>query len=121
MSLVKQKLTVRSADRIKFAETVVEVVNLGATLMPNTVPKMIAPFMWDFEIQVERNAQLKSTPTLIAYPAEIEVYSVSQLESMVWDEFREAVGLAGVRGRDRQKMIDDYVVAVRSRTTYGTI
>ena len=118
MSLVKQKLTVRSADRIKFAETVVEVVNMGATLMPNTVPKMTAPFMWDFEIHVERNAQLKSTPTLIAYPAEIEIYSVPELESMVWDEFREAVGLAGVKGRDRQKMIDDYVIAIKSRTQY---
>lgn len=114
MPIVKQKLTVRSNDRVRYIQTVLEMGNAGAKLVNNTVPKMIAPFTCDLEIELERSEQFKSTPTLIAYPVEFTTYTVKQLEDMVWDEFREAVGQAGVKGRDRKIMIEDYINVIKN-------
>lgn len=114
MALVKQKITVRTSDRAKFVDTIAELATLGATRMCNAVPRLIAPFMVDMEIMVERDKALKSTPTIIAYPVAFDRFTVRELEDMVWEDFREAVGQAGVKGRDRKKMIEDYVKVLQN-------
>ena len=115
MPIVKQKLTVRSVDRAKFVDTLLELGAKGAVRVDNAVPKMIMPFMAELEIEVERDAQLKSTPNMIAYPCHFETYSIGQLEEMIWPEFREAVALAGVKGRDRDVMLARYIEVVSKK------
>lgn len=112
--LVKQKIMVRSADRTRFVDAITELAAMGAKRLPGSVPRLIAPFMVDMEITLEREKALKSTPVMIAYPVAFEKYTVQELETMVWDEFRAAVGQAGVKGRDRQKMIEDYILVLKN-------
>lgn len=111
-----QKLTVRSVDRVKYVETLLELGAKGAKLSEGTVPKMILPFQAELVIEITDPSQaLKSTPNIIAYPVDYEVYTKDSLECMVWEDFREAVGTQGVKGRDRQKMLDSYLEAVKKK------
>lgn len=111
-----QKLTVRSVDRIKYVETLLSLGAIGAKLAENTVPKMIIPFQAELVLEITDPAQaLKSTPHLIAYPVDYETYTKTTLEAMVWEDFREAVGTQGVKGRDRQKMLEAYLEAVKNK------
>lgn len=114
MSKVVQKITVRSPDRVKFMDTVVEMAALGAQRAKNAVPKMISPFWLDMTIEVDRDNPFKSTPTMIAYPVAAEVFTESQMVGFSWDEFRAACAKVGVKGRDRQKMLDEYMEKVRN-------
>lgn len=109
-----QKLTVRSADRIRYVKTLLELGAKGATLAEGTVPKMIVPFQSDLVLEINDPSEaLKSTPDLIAYPVEYEVYTKYDLEEMVWLDFREACATQGVKGRDREKMLEDYLKVVQ--------
>lgn len=111
-----QKLTVRSVDRVKYVETLLELGAKGAKLSEGTVPKMILPFQAELVMEITDPSQiLKSTPNVIAYPVDYEVYTRDTLEGMVWEDFREAVGTQGVKGRDRQKMLDSYLEAVKKK------
>lgn len=112
---VKQKVIVRSTDRIKFVQELLDMGSLGAKLAYNTVPRMICPFTAELEVVVERSSPLKSSPTRSALPLDIRRYTPSELEAMVWEEFREAVREAGVKGRDREIMMEDYFKALKER------
>lgn len=111
-----QKLTVRSVDRAKYVETLLELGAKGAKLSEGTVPKLIMPFQAELVMEITDPSQaMKSTPTVIAYPVDYEVYTESELTSMVWEDFREAVATQGVKGRDRQKMLEAYLEVVNKK------
>lgn len=111
-----QKLTVRSVDRAKYVETLLELGAKGAKLSEGTVPKLIMPFQAELVMEITDSSQiLKSTPHIIAYPVDYEVYTRDTLESMVWEEFREAVATQGVKGRDRTIMLERYLEVVKKK------
>lgn len=114
MALVKQKLTVRSADRVKFMDAIVELAAKGAVRPYNAVPHMVCPFWVEMEIEVDRASPMTSTPVIIAHPIAAETFTRQELETMVWEEFREAVRQLGVKGRDRTKMLEEYLDKVRN-------
>lgn len=111
-----QKFTVRSIDRVKYVEALLFLGAKGAKLAEGTVPKMIIPFQAELVLEITDSDQvLKSTPHIIAYPVDYEVYTKSALEEMVWEDFRIAVGTQGVKGRDRQKMLEAYLEVVKKK------
>lgn len=111
-----QKLLVRSVDRIKFVETILELGSIGAKIAEKTVPKMIVPFQAELILEItDPSKALKSHPNLIAFPVEYDIYTKTELEEMIWDDFREAVATRGVKGRDRQKMLEMYLEAVKNK------
>lgn len=111
-----QKLTVRSVDRAKYVEALLELGAKGAKLSEGTVPKLIMPFQAELVMEITDPSQiLKSTPHIIAYPVDYEVYTKTALEGMVWDEFREAVATQGIKGRDRTIMLERYLEVVKKK------
>lgn len=111
-----QKLTVRCVDRVKYVETLLELGAKGAKLSEHTVPKLIMPFQAELVMEIIDPSQaLKSTPHIIAYPVDYEVYTESDLISMVWEDFREAVATQGVKGRDRTIMLERYLEVVKKK------
>ena len=111
---VKQKIVLRTADRIGYVKEIMKLANLGATLQANTVPRLIAPFTAEFEIMVDPKTPYKDTHCIRAYPPDHRIYTQQELEGMDWAEFRESVALLGVKGRERDKMVTDYLIAVES-------
>lgn len=111
---VKQKIVLRTADRIEFATELLKWGAMGAKLQVNTVPRLFAPFTAEFEILVDPKNPHKDTHCIRAYPPDHRVYTQQELESMEWSEFRESVALLGVKGREKEKMILDYLEAVKN-------
>ncbi len=115
---VKQKLTVRTADRITFVNEIIALGVIGAVQRRNSVPKLTAPFMADFIIEVDPKKPMVSTPSVIAYPPDVRAYTELELERMTFEDFREAVALVGVKGRERDRMLKDYLDTIRNREQF---
>lgn len=111
---VRQKIVIRSADRIEFVEELLKWGAIGAKRQANSVPRLFAPFTAELEILVDPKNPYKDTHCVRAYPPDHRVYTQQELESMEWSEFRESVALLGVKGRDRSIMVKDYLEAVKN-------
>ena len=111
---VRQKIVIRSGDRIEFVEELLKWGAIGAKRQTNTVPRLYAPFTAELEILIDPKVPHKDTHCIRAYPPDHRVYTEQELESMEWNEFRESVALLGVKGRDRKTMVADYLQAVKS-------
>ena len=111
---VKQKIVLRTADRIEFATELLKWGAIGAKLQDRTVPRLFAPFTAELEILVDPKNPYKDTHCIRAYPPDRRVYTEVELEEMTFEEFRESVALLGVKGREREKMTTDYLEAVES-------
>ena len=111
---VRQKIVIRSGDRIEFVEELLKWGAIGAKRQSNSVPRLYAPFTAELEIMVNPSTPFKDTHCVRAYPPDHRVYTEQELEAMEWNEFRESVALLGVKGRDRKIMVADYLQAVKS-------
>lgn len=111
---VKQKIVLRTADRKEFVDECIRWGVMGAVQKQGSVPRFIAPFTAEFEILVDPKNPHKDTHCIRAYPPDHRVYTQQELESMEWSEFRESVALLGVKGREKEKMILDYLEAVKN-------
>lgn len=111
---VKQKIVIRSGDRIEFVEELLKWGAMGANRQANSVPRLFAPFTAELEIFVDAKNPFKDTHCIRAYPPDHRIYTEQQLEDMTFEDFRESVGLLGVKGRDRAKMVSDYLEAVKN-------
>lgn len=111
---VKQKIVLRTADRREFVEELLKWGKMGAVQQANTVPRLFAPFTAELEIMVDPKTPYKDTHCIRAYPPDHRIYTEQELEQMEWSEFRESVALLGVKGRQREQMVYDYMVAVDS-------
>ena len=111
---VRQKIVIRSGDRIEFVEELLKWGAIGAKRQSNSVPRLYAPFTAELEIMVNPSTPFKDTHCIRAYPPDHRVYTEQELEAMEWNEFRESVALLGVKGRDRKIMVADYLQAVKS-------
>ena len=111
---VRQKIVIRSGDRIEFVEELLKWGAIGAKRQSNSVPRLYAPFTAELEIMVNPSTPFKDTHCIRAYPPDHRIYTEQELELMEWNEFRESVALLGVKGRDRKIMVADYLQAVKS-------
>ena len=111
---VRQKIVIRSGDRIEFVEELLKWGAIGAKRQSNSVPRLYAPFTAELEIMVNPSTPFKDTHCIRAYPPDHRVYTEQEMEAMEWNEFRESVALLGVKGRDRKIMVTDYLQAVKS-------
>ena len=105
---VRQKIVIRSGDRIEFVEELLKWGAIGAKRQANTVPRLYAPFTAELEIMVNPSTPFKDTHCIRAYPPDHRVYTEQELESLVFEEFRDTMALFGIKGRERSKMIEDY-------------
>ena len=111
---VRQKIVIRSGDRIEFVEELLKWGAIGAKRQSNSVPRLYAPFTAELEIMVNPSTPFKDTHCIRAYPPDHRIYTEQEMEAMDWNEFRESVALLGVKGRDRKIMVADYLQAVKS-------
>ena len=111
---VRQKIVIRSGDRIEFVEELLKWGAIGAKRQANTVPRLYAPFTAELEIMVNPSTPFKDTHCIRAYPPDHRIYTEEELSQMEFNEFRESVALLGVKGREREKMVSDYLQAVKS-------
>ena len=111
---VKQKIVLRTADRIEFATELLKWGAIGAKLQDRTVPRLFAPFTAELEILIDPKVPHKDTHCIRAYPPDHRIYTEEELSQMEFNEFRESVALLGVKGREREKMVADYLAAVES-------
>ena len=118
---VKQKMVLRTADRIEFATELLKWGAMGAKLQDRTVPRLYAPFTAELEILVDPKSPHKDTHCIRAYPPDHRIYTEEELSQMEFNEFRESVALLGVKGRERDKMVADYLEAVKSIQIQHTI
>lgn len=118
---VRQKIVIRSGDRIEFVEELLKWGAIGAKRQANTVPRLFAPFTAELEIMVDPKNPYKDTHCIRAYPPDHRVYTQQELEAMEWSEFRESVALLGIKGREKEKMIVDYLEAVQNIQIQHTI
>ena len=118
---VKQKIVLRTADRIEFATELLKWGAMGAKLQDRTVPRLFAPFTAELEILVDPKNPYKDTHCIRAYPPDHRIYTEEELSQMEFNEFRESVALLGVKGRERDKMVADYLEAVKSIQIQHTI
>ena len=118
---VKQKIVLRTADRREFVDECIRWGVMGAVQKQGSVPRFIAPFTAEFEILVDPKNPHKDTHCIRAYPPDHRIYTEEELSQMEFNEFRESVALLGVKGRERDKMVADYLEAVKSIQIQHTI
>ena len=110
---VKQKVVIRTGDRIEFVKHLLQFGAEGAKIQQNTVPRLIAPFTAELEIMVDPKKPYTDTPHTRAYPPDHRIYTEQELESMTFEEFRESVALFGVKGRERKVMTQEYLAVIK--------
>lgn len=118
---VKQKIVLRTADRREFVDECIRWGVMGAVQKQGSVPRFIAPFTAEFEILVDPKNPHRDTHCIRAYPPDHRIYTEEELSQMEFNEFRESVALLGVKGRERDKMVADYLEAVKSIQIQHTI
>ena len=107
-----QKVGISTHDRRMFVEKIGEMYKLGATLAPNTVPRLTTPFPFQAEFLLEIDSPeqaVKSSLGVHALKPDYAVYTKQMMQELSWDDFRVACSMHGVKGRDREKMLTEYL------------
>ena len=115
--MATQQIVVSSANPVEFIKRVVELAQQGAVLKDNTCPRLrTLPFIAEFTFELSGTEELKTSPGVNAIPVALseKVYSKEQLEAMPIEDMRPIVASRGVKGRDKVKMIKQYLAAVES-------
>lgn len=112
MAQVKQRLLVKAGDPIKFTETIIDLASKGAKLKPNSyVFVKHYPLHCEMEIYVEADEQLESTALVTAIPVPVS-FTKEELEVMEWEALKDTCKVVGITGRNRDKMVKDYLSAM---------
>lgn len=92
-----------------FIEKIVKYANLGAVISKEEIPR-VKNFPQTVRLYLETEQALKEEPgvRLAAY-REVVPYTKEELDGMSWDELRAAAKLAGLSGRDRDKLTREYL------------
>lgn len=116
--LVKQKITLISADPITLIAKLEEYILAGARVDPNeytflrTLPMRIGLYV---EGPADKDDWLwKNDAYLNCYGIDVAefTYDAPGLEALEWDDFRKVCGAVGVRGKERAKMTKEYLAAI---------
>lgn len=106
---MKQRLILRTADRITYVQELLKLGAEGATLSETSVPSFGMPFTAELVIEVTRGKERTSSPLIHAIPLPVVTYTRQEMEDMVWEDFREACGALAVKGRERAVMMEEYL------------
>jgi len=115
--MATQQIVVSSANPVEFIKRVIELSKQGAVLKDNTCPRLrTLPFIAEFTFELSGTEELKTSPGVNAIPVALsdKVYTKEQLEAMPIEDMRPVVASRGVKGRDKLKMIKQYLAAVES-------
>lgn len=115
--MATQQIVVSSANPVDFIKRVVELAKQGAVLKDNTCPRLkTLPFIAEFTFEVNGSEELKVSPGVNAIPVPLgeKLYTKEQLEAMPIEDMRPIVASRGVKGRDKNKMVKQYLAAVES-------
>lgn len=115
--MATQQIVVSSANPVDFIKRVVELSKQGAVLKDNTCPRLrTLPFIAEFTFELSGTEELKTSPGVNAIPVALseKVYTKEQLEAMTIEDMRPIVASRGVKGRDKNKMVKQYLAAVES-------
>lgn len=116
--LVKQKVTLFSADPMTLIAKLEEYILAGAKVDPNefahlrTLPMRIGLYV---EGPADKDDWLwKNDPYLNCFGIDVAefTYDTPGLEALEWDDFRKVCGAVGVRGKERAKMTKEYLAAI---------
>lgn len=115
--MATQNINVTATNPVEFVQRLLELGAKGATLKERTCPRLKGlPYAAELVFEVEGTEALKVSPGANAIPVALSelVYTKEQLEAMPIEDMRPIVGSRGVKGRDKVKMIKQYLAAVES-------
>ncbi|MOA02558.1 hypothetical protein D3C78_1220140 [compost metagenome] len=117
MNIIEQKVTISSGDPVTFIAEFEKAILEGARFKEGSYPR-ISQFPPMVELCVEGPADSddwlwKSTAYRNCYPVDIVAfkYTKVEMEAMDWEDFRKVCSGKGVKGRDRAKMLKEYLEA----------
>lgn len=92
-----------------FINKIVKYANMGATISDEEIPR-VKNFPQTVRMFIQTEETLKEEPgvRLAAY-REIEHFTKEELDAMEWDTLRAHAKKAGITGRDRQKLVKEYL------------
>lgn len=93
---------------IKFLKTVVELAQKGAVIDEDHPWTCKFPAKVFMKIKTDEYLETDIVNGVTVMPISI-VYTKELLEDMPWEEFRETVRTGGVKGKDRQRMLREYL------------
>ena len=115
--MATQQINVTATNPVTFVERLLELGKQGATLKERTCPRLKGlPYAAELVFKVDGIVTLENAPGVNAIPVALseKVYTKEQLEAMPIEEMRPIVGSRNVKGRDKTKMIKQYLAAVES-------
>lgn len=115
--MATQNINVTATNPVEFVQRLLELGKQGATLKERTCPRLKGlPYAAELVFEVDGIVTLDTTPGVNAIPVALseKVYTKEQLEAMPIEEMRPIVGSRNVKGRDKTKMIKQYLAAVES-------
>ena len=115
--MATQNINVTSTNPVDFVQKLLELGAKGAMLKERTCPRLKGlPYAAELVFEVDGIVTLENTPGVNAIPVALseKVYTKEQLEAMPIEEMRPVVASRGVKGRDKVKMIKQYLAAVES-------
>lgn len=116
--LVKQKITLFSADPMILIAKLEEYIHLGAKVDPTefthlrTLPMRIGLYV---EGPADKDDWLwKNDAYLNCYGIDVAefTYDAKALDALEWNDFRKVCAAVNVKGRDRAKMTKEYLAAI---------
>lgn len=116
--LVKQKITLFSADPMVLIAKLEEYILAGAKVDPTefahlrTLPMRIGLYV---EGPADKDDWLwKNDAHLNCFGIDVAefTYDAKALEALEWNDFRKVCAAVGVKGRDRAKMTKEYLAAI---------
>lgn len=116
--LVKQKITLFSADPMTLIAKLEEYILAGAKVDPTefthlrTLPMRIGLYV---EGPADKDDWLwKNNAYLNCFGIDVSefTYDAKSLEDLEWNDFRKVCSAVGVKGRDRAKMAKEYLAAL---------
>lgn len=110
----KYKIELKATDSagIKFLEQVVKFANMGASIDTAYPTKNSFPNKVMLSVETEEFLEDDVANGMRVYPVELQ-YSKEYLESLPIEDMRPLVAQKGVKGRDKTKMIKQYLEACR--------
>jgi len=115
MRIVKQKVVIQSSDSVKFALLFEDAIVKGLRIDRDS-PQRITAFPHKISMYAQGDSKdhswhVQSDANTVAYPlaAEDKIYTKEALGKLEWEEFKEVVGVYGVKGRDRGVMTNKYL------------
>ena len=113
--MAQQIVNLTFGSPVDFVTKVLEMGKQGYTLHENTYPRLKGfPITASLVIETDKTIEQEPGVQTIPVPLGEQVYTKEELEAMPIEEMRPVVASRGVKGRDKVKMIKQYLAAVES-------